>query len=423
MKISGINFRSPSVLIGTLLAVIGIGVILFGSAGLTKLNAVPEDAPPEPVDLIAQPPEPEPVIYTATIAAVGDLLIHTPINNSVKNHSTGEYDYTEVFTPIEPYLSFSDFAIANLETRMAGPGRGYSGYPLFNTPESFADAIVWSGFDLVAMANNHSMDMGVNGIYTTLENLNNVNIPAIGNYSTAEDREEIYFCDVNGINIAILNYTERTNGIPVPSSSYYACNVLDIDTISQEAVRARNQGADIVIALLHFGEEYQRNNNSNQENIVTTIFEGGVDCVIGSHPHVVQPVETISIMRGDETVDCYVAYSLGNFVSNQRDRYTDSGIILYLDIVKDDSGTRINDLYYLPVYVQKVQANSKWNYRILPVHPDIKVESDIEISDSDQRRMDQVWDELYSHLVDDSGTIHPLDVTGIESVDEHNFHL
>jgi len=403
MEFNGINFRSPSVLLGTVLAIIGIGVISLGFTNFAGLET--KETVSEPVETVVQP---EPVVYRATIAAVGDLLIHTPINNSVKDRETGEYDYREIFRQIKPYIQYADYSIANLETRM-DPERRYSGYPRFNTPAEFADTIKWAGFDLVAMANNHSMDMGVSGIFRTLETLDAVGLPSVGNYSTPEARETIFIQDINGIKVAFLNYTEKTNGLPVPAESYFACNVLDVETVQMEAVRSRNAGADYVVALLHFGNEYQREPSSEQAEIVKQLCEGGVDFVIGSHPHVVQRFESFTVARGDLMSECYAAYSLGNFVSNQRDRYTDSGIILYLELVKDETGTRVDDIYFLPAYVQKSEAGSKWNYRILPVHPELEIKTDIELTVAENNRINEVWSEIHTHLVDGTGAIRSWD--------------
>jgi len=417
MRPTRINLRSLSTIFVTVLALVGIGVIFLGFAGFAGLDIVPGTTQAEPVNVIPAAP-PEPTVYSATIAAVGDLLIHMPITDSVKDPVTGGYDYNEVFGPVKPYVERADFSIANLETRMAGADMGYSGYPRFNTPDAFADSILWTGFDLVAMANNHSMDMGVDGIFNTLQTLDRVGLPAVGNYRTSEARDEPFLAEINGIYVAFLNYTEMTNGIPVPEQYPYACNVLDIETARNDIEDARDCGADFVIALLHFGDEYQRNQNSRQADIVRQLCEAGVDCVIGSHPHVVQRIEKITVNRFETPVECYVAYSLGNFISNQRDRYTDSGIILYLNLLKDNDGTRIDDIYFLPVYVLKASSGAGLSYRVLPVHPDIALNSDIAITSDDRSRMNQVWEELFTHLVKDSTSVHPLTINPEVPIDE-----
>ncbi len=347
-----------------------------------------------------------------TLAAIGDLLIHESVYQSVYNSSTGKYEFAPIFKFIAPYLKNADYTIANLETRFAGPEVGYSGYPQFNCPASLGTTMREAGVDLLATANNHSMDKGWAGIVNTLDNIDRTTLAHIGTNRTQEERDRIFIKDVGGVKIAFLNYTESTNGIPLPAGRPYAVNMMDESRIVPETKAARQQGADLVVAVLHWGREYERTQAPYQRNLATRLFQGGVDAIIGSHPHVVQQIERLSVQVGGATLNRYVVYSLGNFVSNQRDRYRDSGIIVYLDIEKTSSGTSVTGVRYLPVWVQKSYAYGAPRFRVLPVAPGIGKSSDLTLSAEDKSRMDQVWSELSSHVGNAGQNVVPYSDSG-----------
>ena len=342
-----------------------------------------------------------------TLAAIGDLLIHESVYQSVYNSSTGRYEFAPIFKYVAPYLKNADCTIANLETRFAGPEVGYSGYPSFNCPASLGTAAREAGVDLLATANNHSLDKGWTGVVNTLDNIDRTTLAHIGTSRSQEERDRILIRDVNGVKIAFLNYTESTNEIPLPSGRPYAVNLMDESRIIAETTTAKQQGADLVVAVLHWGKEYERTQSSSQRNRAIRLFQGGVDLIIGSHPHVVQQIERISVQVGGVARNRYVVYSLGNFVSNQRDRYRDSGIIVYADIEKTSSGAAVTGVRYLPVWVQKSYATSVAQFRVLPVGPGIARSSDLTLTSGDRSRMDQVWEELHSHLSNTGQNIVP----------------
>jgi len=333
-----------------------------------------------------------------TLAAVGDLLMHMPVVHSAYDSNTGRYDFREIFAPVVSYLSYPNYTIANLETRLAGATWGYYGYPLFNTPAELACNLRDAGVDLLATANNHSLDMGWDGIVNTLDNIDAAGLAHIGTYRSAAEKATPFIVNVHGIKLAFLNYTASTNGLPVPPGKEFAVNLLDPAAVIAEAEAARNLGADLVIAVLHFGVEYQRWPSEDQRRLATELCAHGVDVIIGSHPHVVQPVERITVQRGSKTHQCVVAYSLGNFISNQRWRYSDSGIILYLEIKKTPEGTGVGGINYLPVWVQKRMEDGRWRYRILPAQPDILAAAGTRLSPAEEARLAEVWEEITAHL-------------------------
>jgi poly-gamma-glutamate synthesis protein (capsule biosynthesis protein) len=344
-----------------------------------------------------------------TIAAVGDVLTHESIVNSVGDARTGSYDFRPVFASVAPYLSGADYAVANLETRLAGPEAGYAGYPLFNSPDSLAYALKMAGVDLISTANNHALDMGWDGLARTLDRLDDLGLAHVGTNRSAEERATPVIVDIEGIDVAFLNYSEYLNGLSPPEEhADHAVNVLDADVVARDAALARMWGADVVIALLHYGDEYERQPNEAQIQVSKDILSRGVDVVLGSHPHVVQPIEHVFEYESWRLTDKYVAYSLGNFVSAQRERYRDSGLIAYVRIEKKGLRVSVTGISYLPVYVQRSTAQTPVRYRVLPVLPWLEPVSDVPVSEADEQRMTGVWEELREMLYLPDEGIEPL---------------
>ena len=360
-------------------------------------------------------PEPESSTTTTTapihitVAAVGDVLPHMPILNSVRDPQTGSYDFGPVFAPIAPYLARPDYTLVNLETRFAGPEPGYSGYPRLNSPAELAYALKGAGVDLLATANNHSLDLGWDGITGTLDRLDAAGLAHVGTYRSMEEKRVPFIADIRGIRVAFLNYTASLNGlIPPEEHKAYAVNILDADTVAVDAATARLWGADVVIALLHFGEEYERQPSEEQLDISQEILSRGVDVIIGSHPHVVEPIAHVVQYASWKVTDKYVAYSLGNFISAQRWRYSDSGLVAYVHLEKRGFRTFVTGVSYLPVYVQRAVEEAPVRYRVLPVLPGVEPQTDVPPTDAEKRRMAEVWEELRDQLYRPDENIAPL---------------
>ena len=343
-----------------------------------------------------------------TIAAVGDVLTHTPVIKSARDNTDGSYDFRPIFGPVAPYLRQADYTVANLETRLAGPQQGYSGYPLFNSPEQLASALRWAGVDLAATANNHSLDMGWEGIVATLDNLDQAGLAHVGTYRSAEERSEPLVVDIQGIKVGFINHTAALNGLVPPADKPFAVSRLNVDEVIEDAMTARAWGAEVVIALLHYGDEYLREPGLEEREITQKLLSGGVDVVLGSHPHVVQPIEHVFQYGGWKVTDKYVVYSLGNFVSAQRWRYSDSGLVAYVHIEKRGLRTYVTGVSYLPVYVQRTSVTGRTAYRVLPVLPGLQPESDLPISATEKARMAAVWEELRPLLYSPNENISPL---------------
>lgn len=247
-----------------------------------------------------------------TIVMAGDVLLHTPVSDSGCMED-GSYDYNHLFANVKNEIASADLALVNQEVILGGRELGLSGYPAFNGAYEVGDAIVNAGFDVVLHATNHALDKGKRGITNCMNywSASHPDIGVIGINTSSEQQNTIYVKEVNGIRIAVLNYTYGTNGIPMPSDMPYAVNLLDREKIAED-VRNAKESADFVIVCPHWGTEYTHVENSEQINYAMYFAELGVDLVIGTHPHVIQPVKWIESSNGNRTL---VYYSLGNFIN------------------------------------------------------------------------------------------------------------
>ena len=302
------------------------------------------------------------------MTVIGDIMCHNSQYKDAYDGST--YDFSYVFDDIKNYISSADIAVGNLETTFAGKERGYSNYPRFNSPEQLAYNLKDMGIDVLCTANNHSMDTNYSGVVSTLDFLDDAGISHMGTSRTAEEQNQILVKDVNGIKIAFLAFTYGTNGIPVPSANSYCVNLIDKDLILKQLELAKAQELDLICVNMHWGLEYQNVQNSDQEDWADFLFENGVDVILGSHPHVLQPMEKRTVTLEDGTTkDCFVIYSLGNFISGQTKKNTRTSIILNINFTKDgETGkTTIGDVSYVPIYMYKSSSGSTKRYKLLDI--------------------------------------------------------
>ncbi len=301
---------------------------------------------------------------TISITAVGDLMCHLVEADYAKTEPDS-FNFNPYFDSVRKYIESSDFAFANLETVTAGKSSGYSGYPMFNSPDQFISAIKNAGFKLISTANNHALDRGEAGVLRTIKQLRDDKLNYNGTFTSRKDRDSIRIFDIKGIRVAFLAYTYGTNGNKVPKS--YLINIIDTSLIPNDIKAARNKGAEIVLVHFHFGKEYQRYPIEYQKNIVNETISFGADLIIGGHPHVIEPVYYFKSY--DPKLDSgFAAYSLGNFLSNQRWRYSDSGVILTIKIEKKipENKFYISSVEYTPTWVFKGKIGNKNSFEILP---------------------------------------------------------
>ena len=311
---------------------------------------------------------------TINMAVIGDIMCHGPNYQDAYDSSTKTYDFSHFFTQIKSYVSDADIAIGNLETTFAGGNKAYSGYPTFNSPPELAKAVKDMGVDVLTTSNNHSLDTGYNGLINTLDELDNIGFDHTGTFRSQEEKDTILIKDVNGIKIAFLSYTYGTNGIPVPSGKDYCINLIDKDLIKTHLDKAKSLNPDVICVSMHWGVEYKIKQNSEQEKLADFLFENGADIILGSHPHVLEPMEKRSIQLEDGTTkDGFVIYSLGNFCSAQKDKYTKDSIVLNLQLTKHPDGKVSIDSYnYTPIYMQDSGSGAKDRYQIVDLNKNIK---------------------------------------------------
>ena len=308
---------------------------------------------------------PLPDTSSLTIVFAGDIMGHDTQIEGAWDSTTQSYNYEPVFRYISDYISDADIAIGNLEVTLGGPP--YKGYPQFSSPDALAEEIKKAGFDVLVTANNHALDRGEAGFSRTLDMLDSIGFFRAGTYHDSLEQANIHplIIEKNSIRIALLNYTYGTNGLKIDMP--YIINRIDTSLISRDIDKAKMANPDLIIVFIHWGNEYEREENVTQKKLAAFILSKGVDAIIGSHPHVVQPIRFLSV-DGDTMNTHPVVYSLGNFVSNQRAQYKDGGIVAELHISKIGQETRFDSINYLPYWVwRQDRPDGKSTFYVLPV--------------------------------------------------------
>lgn len=330
------------------------------------------------------------VVSTATLSSVGDLLIHAPVFKSVCGQD-GTYDFTPIFQYVKPYLEKADYCVANLEVSLGGTENGmeYSGYPLFNCPDSIVDAAGYMGVDMLALANNHTYDCGYSGFIRKISVIENKGIAYTG--VAKDNTEKLYnIVTVNGIKIGIVNYTYETpstgegnkaiNGILVDKSAVNLINTFNYDKLDlfysdleNKVSLMKKDGADVIVVYPHWGTEYLLDANEYQSQMAQKMCDIGVDVIIGGHPHVVEPVKVIKSSSSGKRTVCL--YSMGNFISNQRRHLmnlstgnTEDGLIFNVNFTKyGDGRVEVSTVDVIPTWTNL----SDGSYRVIPLDTDV----------------------------------------------------
>ena len=305
---------------------------------------------------------------------IGDIMGHGPQIKAAYNSKTKKYDYSPVFNGLKPIFESVDFAIANLEVTLAG--KPFKGYPQFSSPDNLAKSCKNSGIDVLVTANNHSCDRGKKGIIRTLKTLDKIGIRHTGTFRDKKERDtsNLLILKKGNIKIGILNYTYGTNGLPFPSPTIV--NIIDEEKIAQDIKQSKNKNLDKLIVFVHWGKEYESLPNKEQINTANFLFKQGVDIIIGSHPHVLQPM--IYTPQTGKTKEQFIVYSLGNFVSNQRTRKRDGGAMVQLVIKKTKEKTYLSNKGYILTWVNKTKNETKNKYEVLACKNYTKIENKID---------------------------------------------
>lgn len=346
-----------------------LSLIILGICSSLLIYYHPWDTNLHPV--VSNEPEQEeikPRVETITLTAAGDCLMHnTQITAGAQ--ADGTYNFDTYFAEVEDLLQAGDYTSVCFEAAMAGPETGYTGYPVFNSPDEIAHTFKNSGFDLVVTANNHILDRGIKGALRTMQVYKDVGLDTIGTYMTEEDSKTMLIKDIRGVKVGYLAYSYSTNGIPVPKDYPFFFNFLEKDKILTDIEAMRSQ-VDVLVVMMHWGVEYTTKPTQEQVIMAREILNAGADVIIGSHPHVIQPMEILEI-DGQKKV---VAYAIGNFISHQRGVERNSGIVLKLKFTKDfDKGTTIiEEVSYTPTFSHNYYDNGKMGFRVVPVQKTIE---------------------------------------------------
>jgi len=310
-------------------------------------------------------------VTEVSMLAVGDLMFHRTQLVRAYDSTTDSFDFSPSFNAVKAYLIDADYTIGNLETTLAGANgarpfkvdqrlAGYSGFPTFNTPDIIVDQLIDVGFDLVSTANNHALDSYDEGLFRTIDILDEKGLAHIGTYKTEEDSNEVMIKEINGMTFAFVDYTYGMNGFMPEEGHDYIINHLNVyeetkvEELYAKTRKADETGVDFVIVMLHFGNEYKANENSYQRDIVDGLFENGADVIYGGHPHVLQPIDIRDIEEADGTIKKgVVIYSLGNFISSQTysdGAHKDLGVMMSVNFKKTDAYAEISGITLVPTY-------------------------------------------------------------------------
>lgn len=381
-----------------IITILLLGLIAYlASFGIPKLSGKPNNqAQPASSSNVEEPKD-----ITINMAVIGDIMSHESNFKDAYDKDKKSYDFSYVFEDIKDYIQSADIAIGNLETTFSGADVGYSGYPTFNTPEQLAQNLVDLGLDVVSTANNHSLDKRYAGIESTLNELDKVNLSHTGTYRSVEEQNTILTKNVNGINIAFLSFTYGTNGIPVPKGKEYCINLIDEELMLDQIAKAKELNPDLICVSMHWGEEYKLKQNKTQEQLADFLFKNGVDIILGSHPHVLEPMEKRTITLDDGTKkDGFLIYSLGNFMSGQVIENTMNTIILQLQITKHvkDGTITIDSVNYVPIFMYNRGDNQPKKYKILDINKMISAyeNGDSSISDGLYKTLKSAKDKIDS---------------------------
>ncbi|WP_307802626.1 CapA family protein [Cellulomonas dongxiuzhuiae] len=337
----------PVAVAGALTGLVLVGAVgaagAFGSvAGRQPSPVAPtvagahlDAATPTPVATPAPTREPD---VELAVVATGDVLPHLPVLRSARD--VDGYDFDRLLGPLDPWVEAADLALCHLEVPVAPAGSAPSGYPVFGAPAQLVDGLADQGWDGCSTASNHSVDRGWAGVTATLDALDTAGLGHVGTArSGAEDAQpQLYRLERSGrtVTVAHLAATYGTNGMPVDVDKPWSVRLIDADDLVRRATDARAAGADVVLLSLHWGTEYRTAPTDVQRTLAQRLAaSGAVDLVIGHHAHVPQPVEHLAGGPGGQGM--WVAYGLGNYVSNQDEACcvadTASGLLLTAQVV------------------------------------------------------------------------------------------
>jgi len=365
-----------------------LSVLIYAVVSLTcvliyQINEKPSD---EPVQQL--PPQHQKI--SVTLKAVGDNLIHSPIYESCQ--TVNGFDFDDVYVHITPHIKEADIAAINQETIFVNEAETFfSGYPSFGTPQQVGESAVRAGFNTITHATNHAYDRGKSAMLHTMDFWNqHSGVTVLGINKTAEEQQKVQVWEKDGLRIAMLNFTYGLNGGDLPGDRSYLVNVLDCSDKNAELLSQAEETADITVVFMHFGTEYHHTPSAEQKRDVEFLTVNGADVIIGTHPHVIQPLTEHTAKNGNKSV---VFYSLGNFLSNQSGTEKILGGMASVTISKEKGKTLVEHYEMLPTVSHRSHSDGKYSVFMLSDYTDTLA--------SDNRQCDLLTVEKLQNLFDE----------------------
>ena len=335
------------------------------SAQQIDIGPLPKARPFEDVDFFLHQD-------TVTISFIGDVMQHgAQIASALEMGGGKKYDYRNAFKYLAPFFRQADYMVANMEFTVGT--KPYTGYPCFSAPKEIAEAAKASGIDLFLMANNHICDKGATGFKNTIAAYSQLEMPTLGAYRNKRqaDTSSVILVELKGMKFALFNYTYDTNGLPIPEPYYV--NLQDSTEIKKHIRQAKDMGADIIIALPHWGIEYVLEPVAEQKQYAKMMFREGVNAIIGGHPHV--PEEGyiyVNRQQGPvvrDSVERILFYSMGNYISNMsRSGWTSTGMLITLSFTRDRTSGKVKMLMPKWMYAWCFRAGQfTKDYTVVPI--------------------------------------------------------
>ena len=404
-----------STLLGVALLVI-IAVSFFVIKAVNGTMGGAADAELDELDLGDLDDEAEEALYdgppVAQIAFVGDISTSADQVAAVIK-SDGTYDFSIPFADVAEYISDTAYAVGDFETTMTD-GQSYGGEPYYNSPVQLAGSLRALGFRLMSTANTYALNNGIEGLISTKNYLTEAKIRSVGTYLSQEERDQnggAYIRTIHKIKFAFLSYTKGTDSVTMPEGCEYALNTLYSDyadywtelkstQIQQDVQAAKNAGAEVIVALVHWGSEYGRSVREPQKAVAELLMENGVDVIIGAHSHLVGEMGFEEVEQSDGTKkQCFVAYGLGDFYTDPAQAAARQSLILNLEFSRGDNGAvTITDVSYVPIYMNITESGGNRQFMILDVYKNL----------ADLKRTTMTADQsaLYNELLDTLDTLH-----------------
>ena len=370
----------------------------------------PASVTPSPTPRPTPSPTPEPEPKTATIRSLGEIAMQLNLLKSVANGN--DFDFSEMFSEVSDIMGGADFTVADVEGTLGGVASVKGNLSEMITPPSLIGTLQECGVDMLTLANDHALDGGADELKATMQNVKDAGLDYIGAAASAEEKKAPVIKDINGINVAFLAYTEDLGGKEKEASKSLlnAVNLVTKSNASADVKAAKDAGADVIVAYVSWGRMLKRDITDNQKTIMKVLVKAGVDVIIGYGPHCVQPARWVD---GPKDADgnvhrTLILCSAGNFLSDQRDQYFDSGIVFDFTIQETGPGTgkyTITAPTYIPTYVWRAQGEGEnYNYHTLAVGR-WREDQPESMAYTDVTRMRAVWSEIQNIMGTDVATI------------------